>query len=446
MNHVEAAALVRGMFDDEGRAILAEGGAAPSWEDALAPMPPQIFGVKDSNPGIAILTMARDMWNRSGDLRMATAVTRGLLGWHVANQGREHPDSYVELGALGYLAQRAGKEAEGAQMLEEAWSGLRSVVGGRDLRLAVVAGNLGLHYARSGDLERGEHVLEQALRIRERIAPETVAHVAGQLGEVRLRLGRVDTALECLRQAWLCELDAHGEPHPRTVARARELALVLNKARKFRESVAMWRGLDALAQGAPPEVLAEVGFQLGVALYHTHKRDEAIRRVQQAVALTRTLGTGDSPHAELPDRLSFAAQIDIDMRRPYDAEGLLTEAVEIQTRISGADSPDTARRYVQLANLIAKLGRIDEAMGYMDGASSLLLSTLGPEHAHTQMAVEATVGLLIAKSTQMLDLGERREAAELLRHAKSLGGGVLGFDHPDQLAIQKLVTDHRLRL
>ncbi|MEZ4322469.1 MAG: tetratricopeptide repeat protein [Myxococcota bacterium] len=447
MNHrANAAALVAGLFEDGGRAVLAEGGAGLTWEDALAPMPDGLFEVDSDTPGVAILSLARDLWNRSGNLRMATAVTRGLLGWHVANQGQQHPDTFVELGALGYLAQRAGREAEGAAMLEEAWAGLRSVVGGRDLRLAVVAGNLGLHYARSGDLEQGEHVLEQAYRIRKRAAPLTVANVAGQLGEVRLRLGRVEDALECLRDAWMAELDQFGENHPRTVQRARQLAIVLNQAEKYRESVAMWRGLDAIATASgQKEPMAEIGFGLGVALYHTHKREEAIRRVNQAVALTRELG-GDTPHPELPERLTFLAQVHIDLRRPLEAEGLLTEAVERQTRISGPSSPEVARRYVRLAVLIAQLGRVDEAMGYMDGASSLLRSTLGDAHPHTQTAVEGTVDLLMQKAKQMADVEERKEATALLQHARSLGGQVLGFDHPSLLALQKLAMDLRLRM
>ncbi len=443
----EAAELVGALFDDSGQSILDEGGGPSSWEEAFAPLPDGLFAIDADNPGLAMLTMARDLWNRQGDLRMATAVTRGLLRWHVDNQGKNHPDAYVELGALGFLALRAGRNDEGASLLEEAWNGLRSVLSGRDLRIAVVAGNLGLHWARIGKLEKGEEMLATAYRIRKKVAPLTVGNVAAQLGEVRLRLGKPSEALDALRDAWLAELDSHGESHPRTVQRAMTLAKALNRTETWREAVATWRGLDKVAQQSNNrDAQAEIGFSLGVALYHTRKKDEAIRRVNQAIDATRALGTGDSPHPQLPDRLTFLAQIHIDHRRPGEAEGLLSEAIERETAISGADSSETARRYVTLANLYRQLGRIDEAMGLMDGASSLLRSTLGDAHPHSQHAVEMTVSLLVAKAKQMLQVEQRSEAKALIQHARELGGSVLGFDHPDLLALQKLAMDWKLRL
>lgn len=444
MQRTEAPAILAALFQDQGRALLAEGGKQ-SWEEALAPLPDALFAVPGGkNPGLTVLTLARDLWNRSGDLRMATAATRGLMGIHVGANGTEDPDALVELGALGRLAQRAGRVDEGAELMEQAWHGLRSVVGGRDMRLAVVGGNLGLHYARTEQLEEAEHLLETAYRIRKRQAPETVGTVAGHLGEVRLRLGKVADALEVLRDSWLSTLDQHGENHPRTIQKTLMLAKALNQTQNYRESAPLWRDLHAVARkSGEPLQIARMGFNLGQALYRTHKKEEAIRLLDDALRLARSRWEAGEDVADLPDWLSFRAQIEIDERRPAQAEGIYLEAIEIEKHLSGEDSAETARRYVTLGSLIGRMGRLDEGMGYLDGAASLLRSKLGNAHPWTRAATEATLELLAAKIDKVAPL-DRQTASALAQHGVHLGGSVLGYDHGAVRRVQSLVTKHRL--
>lgn len=444
MQRSDAPAVLTALFDDEGRALLAEGGK-PSWEEALAPLPDALFAVPGGkNPGLTLLTLARDLWNRAGDLRMATAATRGLMGIYVQANGTEDPDALVELGALGRLAQRAGRVEEGASLMEQAWTGLRSVVGGRDMRLAVVGGNLGLHYARTEALEDAEHLLEIAYRIRKRQAPETVATVAGHLGEVRLRRGKVEDALEVLRDAWMCTLDRHGEDHPKTIGKALVLAKALNQTQKYRESAPLWRDLHAYAKKrGDPLQIARMGFNLGQALYRTHKKEEAIRLLDDALRLARARWDAGEDVADLPDWLSFRAQIEIDERRPSSAEGIYLEAIEIEKQLSGEDGAATARRYVTLGSLIGRMGRLDEGMGYLDSAASLLKSQLGTQHPWTRTATEATLELLATKIDQVAKV-DRHTASALAHHGVHLGGSVLGYDHGAVRRVQALVTKHRL--
>ncbi|MCB9671385.1 MAG: tetratricopeptide repeat protein [Alphaproteobacteria bacterium] len=442
----QAAARVARLFDDEGAAVLAEGGDHPTWEMALASLPDALFEVGEKPP-VQLLTLARDLWSRQGDLRMATAVTRGLIRVLVDRVGHDHPDTLAQLGALGALALRAGRNDEGAEMLQQAYQGLRSTVGGRDMRLAVVAGNLGLHQARTGDFESAEHCLAVALKIRRAEAPETVARVAGQLGEVQLRLGRIDEGLDTLEVAWLADLDTVGEHHPDTLRRQLQLAQALSRAGKHRKAVPLWRGLDAVVRASGHgERMAEIGFELGRALLHVHKREEGIRRMREALKWTRQASEGGAPHPELASRLTTWAELEIQNGRPHDAEGLLREAVEVESRVSGEASANTARRCASLGTLLARMGQTDEAMGYLANAASLLVGTEGADDPSAIAAVEATLGLVATKVEELIAQRDKDGAAVMINQAITTYGPAVGFDHRGLGVLRTLASNHRIKL
>lgn len=442
----QAAEQIESLFSDRGRSLLDAGGF-DSWDAALAQLPDPVFQVSAGEPGVGILTLGRDLWNRAGQLKMATALTRALLELHTDRNGAEHPDALVELGALGTLMQKAGRADEGAQLLERSVQGLRSVAGGKDLRLAIVAGNLAGHYLRQQRLEDAEHLLETAYRIRKAVAPATVANVAGQLGDVRLMLGRAAEGLDALRDAWMANLDAHGDDHPITLQRSASLARALNHTGNHRQAVPLWRDLVAPVDASgDPKAAAEVRYNLGVALYHAHKREEGTRLIDEALRWGREHAnrTG-TPIAELPDWVTFRATMEVEQRQGTAAEGLFAEAVELERRISGDDSAATARRYGALGTLIGQMGRVDEALGYLDSAAALLESAVGRDHAWTQTAVEATVDLLVVKALGIVK-HDRSTAEMLLAHAVTTGGRVLGFAHPSVRRAASTAEEHRLRV
>lgn len=442
-----AAGTIAGLFQDGGLVVLAEGGGHATWEEALQTLPSALFQM-EAQPPIQFLTLARDLWSRSGDLRMATAVTRGLIRILVDRVGRDHPETIAQLGALGALAQQAGRVDEGAEMLEQAFHALRSVVGGRDLRLAIVAGNLGLHYARAGVWSDAEHCLRVALKIRQAEAPATAGNVAGQLAEVLLRQDRVDEGLDLLEVAWLADLDHVGERHPSTVRRLLQLAEALSGAGHHRKAVPLWRTLDEIIRAdGNPENVARIGFELGCALLHVHRREEGIRRMREALEWTRAISDqAGRPHPELAKRLTHWANLEIDHGRAAQAEGLLREAVEVEERLSGTSSPTTARRQADLGTLLARMGRVDEALGYLASAASLLASTEGSEEPATIAAAEGTLGLLATKVEQLVAQRDKAGAGLMIADAIATWGPVLGYGHRAIGVLRRLAEQNRIPL
>jgi tetratricopeptide (TPR) repeat protein len=425
----EAAREIAALFGDGGAHLLGEADLGSSWDVALAKVPPTVFGLRGHSEhpvGERLLAAVRDFWSRAGQLRPAMAATRALLRLRGGRLGAEHPDTLLELGALGALTGQAGRSADAGPMLEGAWQGLRSTVGGRNIRVAMVAEHVGLHYLRTGDYRKADSALSQSHRIRSELAPGSQGGVAAQLGELRLGLNQLDEAVPLLEEAYHLAREQQGANSPRTIARAQSLARVYTKTQNNSGAEPLLRDLYAYAvESGDQEQIAEAAFDLGVVLLRRGYEEEGFRRVEESIRLTRSMG---DPHHALASRLSTWVKLLLPRRHIEEAEGILREAIEAERTLYGDDSPRTAVRYVELAELLAQLGRADEAMGWLDPAVSILRSTLGDEHDHTYRAVENLAYLLLMQARRALYAGDRGTARELKRHAIRLVP-ILGEEH-----------------
>jgi len=421
----ERAAQIRALFDDGGEAVLREAGLPGGWEQALSELSRPLPGSADA---LQMLSGMREQWAATNRLRPAIAATRGLLRLRIASSGHDHPDTYVELGALGALAQRAGRVAEGGDMLVRAWEGIRRTAGGRDMRLAVVSSNVGLHYVRTGNLEEAERALEVSYRIRKDLAPASVGHVAAQLGEVRLARGSTGEAVDLLGEALEVYRVTFGAEHPRTDNRAQALGALLVNLGRYAEAAAVLRSVAARSDQAPADRRAAVDFDYGVAMYHSGGSEEGLRRIEAAVRATRAMSSEDgTPDRALASRVTVYAGLQLERRRAQEAEGLLQEAVEAERRLHGEDSVQIAERYANLGTFLAKCGRIDEALGFLDVSASLMRSLLGDGDRRTRSVVIKQVSLLLARAKQARERSDQALEGMALTRAFQLAEPVLGY-------------------
>ena len=439
--------MLAALFEDEGAALLEQGGLGPDWSAALAHVPPHVLGVTPGDDmGLRQLLRLRDFWSSRNDLRPAVAATRGLVDVFARRVGPSHPDTLVELATLGVLADRAGRVEEGGRILEEALERLRPQVSGRDLRLAVVCGHVARSRMNRGEVRGAEEALEIAYRIRTAIAPDTAALVAAQLGEVRLRLGAVSDALPLLKEAYDATVAREGQTSPRTPARAQMLGSVYNQLGRHEQAARVLRPVHTHLRDAPEERRAAVAFELGLALSRTGVTEEGLRLVEQSVRWTRAWSQrSGAPHPSLPGRLTMFAQLLNQRARPGDAEGLLMEALDAERQLYGDASPQVAQRYASLGRFIAGQGRVDEAIGWLDPACSLLRSTVGDRDPRTIEAVEAQAGFVLERASRALAARDRELAAGLVLRGFELASAVLGHAHERTRRLRDLRDSHRLR-
>lgn len=445
MDVIEAApALLAALFEDGGVELLARGGLGQGWPEALACVPASILEVPPGPAaGLLQLLRLRDFWLRRGDLRPAIALTQALLQLRTRDGGPEHPDTLVEQATLGALAERAGRGAQGAAMLEDALARLRPRVGGRDRRLAVVASHAARSRVGRGELEGAEALLRIALRIRREVG-EPVGATAAQLGEVLLRRGQPAAAQPLLDEAHREAVAAEGPHAAVSLARAQLLGRAAGEAGDPAAAAAALRPVHA-ATAAEPARQATVGFELGLALLSCGEAQEGIRLVEAAVRWTRgARGPAGGPHPTLPDRLAALARLRLARGRAAEAEGLLLEALDAEQQLSGDTSPQVALRYVALGRMCAGLGRVDEALGWLEPAISLLSGSLGPQDAHTRSAVEAYAAALLQAADRAGAGRDRALLADLVGQGLRLAEPVLGRSHPQIVALRALAQRHRV--
>ncbi len=440
------------LFEDGGRAMLHEGGLGETWSDALAHVPAAVVDPERAEDGgtdpvgVRALVRLREFWSQQHDLQPALASTKALIRWYAVNRGPEHPDTVVELSTFGGLAMRAGRVVEGGQIVEKAWKQLDGKLAENDLRLAIVAANAARQFVETGRLEESARALGLAHRIRTRQAPGSTGIVAAQLGEVLVMLGRVEQAAPLLVEAVQRYRAIYGSDHPSTIARIRQLAAAEQRRGRFAQAVPLWREAWAhLVASGDDEGRAAVGFELGVALEQVGQRAEALRMLEETVRLTREIGerTGEID-PELPTRLAAYANAEAARGGLGEAEGLLHEALEAERRISGSSSAEVAGRYAVLGAFVARTGRIDEAIGWLDTAASLLRSNLGDTHPRTHGTVETLVNLLMQRAALSLASRDREYAGVALARAMELAGPVLGHVHEKTRKVRDLREKNRL--
>ena len=421
----DAVTQVRDLLGDEGSAFLREAGV-DSWE-ALAGLLPG--GLLEGQPvaGAVALAKFRDHWSRVGALRPAAAATRALLLHYTLRGGPESAPALLELAQLGTLADRAGRHEDADRMLEEAWVGLRSVLSGRDRRLAVVSAMRGAHFMRVEAYQRAHTAYLISYRIRKEVAPETVGPVAAQLGQVALARRKPDEALPYLQEAWELYTERFGEMDKRTLVHASALELAYRQSGDFAGAVPVQRVLYKVAiRSRDPLEIARRAFLLGASLDRLGQRDEAHRLVSESIRRSRTLPAEES---DLPNRLGFFARMLQERGKGGEAAGILREALEIERELFGDASAEVGLRYGELGMLCHHHRQYDEALGWLDVSTSLLLSTRGAEHYETRIVAEELILVLHHLAETAMTYGDRLTRNRYLERALGLAEPIFGPDH-----------------
>ena len=151
--------LLARLFPDGGQRFLQDGGLGASWGEALAGVPPQLLKVPPQAAGLRQLSRLRDFWTQQNDLRPALAASRALLDIRARVVGQDHPDTYMELGALGALglAGRLTGDAVGDELVHVVPGSVEGLPNPSDAPLPAVLWILG-----KGNKERVVPVIDAA--------------------------------------------------------------------------------------------------------------------------------------------------------------------------------------------------------------------------------------------------------------------------------------------
>lgn len=414
----------------------------PSWSKLLGGVPEALLASPPGPmpPGETLLGRLRDLYSKAGRHEIAIHFGQALFERRQQTLGSEHPETFVAQGKLGSVFLRAGHPDHAADALNRSFRGLKRTISRPDLRVASAASDLANYLFRTGEVEPAERLLTEAYKLRKLLAPQTVGLVAAQLAEVRLEAGDDEAAVELLQESWEALCASQGEHHRVTLDRARLLAVLLLQLDLQARAVPVLRSLHAWAQDhADEDERSRIEFQLGRALDATGKKEESYRLIERSLRWTRAFTdpqTG-SPHPDLPQRLAVWARMAELRGRSREAEGYMLESIEAEKQIFGDTAPEVGLRQASLGDLLYRMRRIDEAIGWLESAVGLLRGELGDQHEATVAVTERLIDLILEKADHCFEvLGSPEIGWQYIYRGRALCHDILGTEHPSHRTLK----------
>lgn len=431
----EAIANLQALWPDAGVGVLKRAGLAADWTAVVGPIPDELLAAPGDAQmaGQTVLGRLRDLYRQAGRSREALAFARAGADRARQHFGGHHPQALLAAMHLGVLLDRLDRTDEALPHLFAAWAGLVRAYDNAHIHVASSAAAYGRALRRAGDPVAAEARLSDALKIRRLVTPGKTGLLAAQVAELRIETDRDDEAAPLLQEAWESLCRDKGEHDRLALDRARTLSSLWLRLDEHARAVPVFQSLWAWVQpnGSAVE-RAQVGFDLGRCLDATARPEQGLRLMDEALRITRTLeGEDGAPHPDLPQRLATWARVSEDRGRRQEAEGYLLEAIEAEKQIFGEQSAQVGIRQAAVGDLVYRMGRLDEAIGWIDSGLSLVRSALGDEHELSALVTERLIDLLLEKADQCFEVLDDPETGwEYVYRGQWLCLDILGPDHP----------------
>jgi CHAT domain-containing protein/Flp pilus assembly protein TadD len=330
--------------------------------------------------------------------------------------GSEHPDTATSLNNLGLLYKAMHEYARAEPLLQEALRIRQKVSGSEHPYTATGLDNLASLYLVVGEYAKAEPLYREALRIRQKVLssedPDTASSL-NNLGELYETMGEYAKAEPLYREALQIWQKALGSEHPLTATGLNNLALLYQAMGEYakaepllQEALRIRRktlGLEHPDTAASLNNLAQLYWAMGEYAKAEPLYQESLQIWQKALG---------PEHPDTAQSLNNLAVLYQDMGEYAKAEPLLQEALRIRQKVLGPEHPDTAQSLNNLARLYWATGEYAKAEPLYQEALRILQKVLGKEHPNTVTGLE---NLAMFE----LELGRIEEANALARQASA---------------------------
>ena len=332
----------------------------------------------------------------TGDRIGARDRQQAYLDELLPRRGERDPQVLSLMTNLGISFARTGEMPKARALFEKIYVLRREVLGPEDEDTLGTMSNLAVMRAIAGDLDEALAMQRERLAISERQLgaehPLTLDQ-RGNLGNMLLDDGQMDAAEVELRATLEARTRVLGPESPQTLRSRLNLSSVLVRQQKFDEGLAMEQSVveartRVLGAEHPDTLFATINHAGSLLKVDRYAESDALITATLPVA-RRVLGTR---HPQFMAALSIAMRAAQERGRPADALAAAEELLALRIAAAGPTHPETA-----LA--AASLSRLRRAQGDAAGAD-----TLWTEH----------VAPLLAKPEAELGDGERR-AVERIR-------------------------------
>ena len=264
-------------------------------------------------------------------------------------------------------------------------------------------------------------VFEEALARRQEsfgVFDARTAQAARDLGMFLGRQGETSDARNILDQVVRIDEKVFGHDAPQTLADVAELAAVSGSS----EAEPLWNRASASTNAA---IAARAFAELGRLRALQGDRAHAALFYRQAVAKDGPQdGESTALHLNALAKLADAAE----------AVPLLERALGIDRRILGARHAETATTEANLAGLLVDTPRNEEAIRLATDALAVFQQTVGPEHARTAVAAS-----LLGYAFEVK--GDRARAEQMYRMAVAIDQRVYGSSHAQTVSDARVLDE-----
>ena len=337
------------------------------YEEALGPDDPML-GVITNDHGLALFI--------AGRFKEAEPLLRRALELSGEVAGILHN--------LAEILLRRCANADAEEVAQRAVDAFREKLGRHELTATAIQ-NLARARMELGDLEGADKALSEALGMVEGPPTRALALGLSNLGNLRLRQGRLQESESLLRRSIGISREVLGDAHPHAASTLSALAGTLFFAGREQD--------------------AEAAYRESIELIERHLGDD---------------------HPNLNTSLVALANLHLRRNEAEPAQTLANRALTIAEREFGADSVDAANAVQSLAACAAAIGDYDEAAKMAFRACELHETNLGPTHA----ATIRSWGMLSHLGRLLLEAKDAERAEPLLRATLERSEKRLGDKHP----------------
>jgi len=327
----------------------------------------------------------------------------------------------ADLSTLGQAVQGLGRPDEAEVHLR------RSLALARDPD--VRAGGLGalsLALYEKGDLDGAEPLMREALELWKTAGGERCVEVGrtlGHLGMLRDARGDLEGAERFHRQAVEILGDALGEKHPSYAQAVTNLAATLITRRQFEKGERLARKALAIVRERFDEDGPQAAFalfQLGLAVQGGGRAAEAVKHLEEALALRERLHGPD--HLRVVEGLTSLASARFSADDLDGSEAAVRRAVETADRTLGPTHRLTLDARRGLGIVLERRGRLADAAAQFQKALAVAREVLGKDDL-SALQLQEHLGTVLGKLRRY----DECEAVLLPAHARLVR--VAGPDH-----------------
>lgn len=326
--------------------------------------------------------------NQPGNISTADVSLNQFL--ELGTQKADNLQNYPELKAnmysvIGQIYRTTGDLEKAEHLINNAYLIYKNLYGESHPETLSMIDHFGMLLINKGEFHKAEELLANSLKIKQKsptIGQASIAQTINNLAYAKRRMGNLDEAEQLFHRGYDIRENVLGSEHPLTLESLSSLAVVMHNKSNYVQSEIIYRELiekrGRILGKQHPDYIAIVS-SLGALLMNTGNFSEAEYYLKEALELRRRI-LGDN-HPDVAITVNNLGILKTDMNELEEAKSYFEEALQLRKNTIGDDHINTAISKFSYANLLMKESRADTALTLLEEALVTFKDGLPDDHS-----------------------------------------------------------------